>query len=94
VNTIKKFKFLLISILFFYTESEAFGPKYERELYIGCYSNSKIYLGPDKAKQYCLCTINKLSKRYTDKQIEIVFQKTPEEIIKATEFAAIDCEKN
>ena len=48
----------------------AFSPEYEREMYIGCYGNSKLYLGPDKAKKYCLCTINKLSERYSDQEID------------------------
>ena len=46
----------------------------------------------DKAKKYCLCTINKLSERYSDQEIDLIFQKKPEEIMKATEFAAIYCE--
>ena len=93
VNTIKKFRFLLIFIIFFFNKSLAFSPEYERELYIGCYGNSKIYLGPDKAKKYCLCTIKKLSKKFSDEEMDLVFKKEPEEIMKATEFAAIHCEK-
>ena len=61
-------------------------------MYIGCYSNSKMYIGPDGAKKYCSCTINKLSQKYTDKEIDLIFKKKPEEIIKATEFASIHCE--
>ena len=93
VNTIKKFSFLLTPFLLICNESVSFSPEYEREMYIGCYSNSKIYLGPDKAKKYCLCTINKLSEKYSDNEIELIFKKKPEEIMKATEFAAIHCEK-
>ena len=92
VSMIKKFRYLLIFILFFSTKILAFSPEYEREMYIGCYGNSKIYLGPDKAKSYCLCTINKLSEKYSDKEIDLIFKKEPEEIMKATEFAAIHCE--
>ncbi|MDB2515175.1 hypothetical protein N9X11_02090 [Candidatus Pelagibacter bacterium] len=44
------------------------------------------------AKSYCLCTINKLSEKYSDKEIDLIFKKEPEEIMKATEFAAIHCE--
>ena len=90
----KKFKVLLILILLFSYEGNAFSPEYEREMYIGCYGNSKQYLGPDKAKKYCLCTINKLSEKYSDKEINLIFKKEPEEIIKATEFASIYCEKD
>jgi hypothetical protein len=92
VNMIKKFKILLILNLIFFSKTLAFSPEYEREMYLGCYGNSKIYLGADKAKSYCLCTINKLSDKYSDEEIKLIFKKEPEEIMKATEFAAIYCE--
>jgi hypothetical protein len=69
----------------------ALSPEYERELYIGCYSNSKIYIGADDAKKYCLCTINMLSEKYSDDEINLIFKKTPEKIMKATEFSSIYC---
>ncbi len=93
VNTIKKFKILLIVKLFLSSGALAFSPQYEQEMYIGCYGNSKLYLGPDRAKKYCLCTINKLSEKYSDEEIDLIFKKKPEEIMKATEFASIHCEK-
>jgi hypothetical protein len=94
VNTIKKYKFLLIIILLFSSKSHALSPKFEKELYIGCYSNSKAYIGTDGAKIYCNCTVDKLSKKFTDEQINQIFKMKPEEIMKATEFATIECEKN
>ena len=94
VNTIKKYKILLVFILFFSFKSLAFSPEYEKQMYIGCYGNSKQYLGTDEAKKYCICTINKLSEKFSDKEIDLIFKKKPEEIMKATEFAAIECEKN
>jgi hypothetical protein len=63
-------------------------------MYIGCYSNSKTYIGADGAKKYCLCTITVLSKKYSNDEIDLIFKKTPEEIMKATEFASIQCENN
>ena len=92
MSTIKKFKATLILILLFFSKSFAFSPEYEREMYIGCYGNSKQYLGADKAKKYCLCTIDKLSNKFTENEMDLIFQKGPEEIIKITEFAAIYCE--
>ena len=92
VNMIKKFKILLITILIFSSKSIAFSPEYEKQMYIGCYGNSKIYIGPDKAKEYCLCTINKLSEKYSEEKMDLIFKKEPEEIIKATKFAATYCE--
>ena len=94
MNTIKKFKTLLIFILFFSTKGVAFSPEYERQMYIGCYGNSKQYLGAEGAKKYCLCTINKLSEKFSDEEINLVFKNTPEEVMKATEFASIHCENN
>ena len=94
VNTIKKFKFLLLFISLFSSKGLAFSPEYEREMYIGCFSNSKTYIGANGAKKYCLCTINRLSAKFSDEEIDLIFKKTPEEITKATEFAAIYCEKN
>ena len=74
-------------------KSSAFSPEHEKQMYIGCYGNSKIYLGAEKAKIYCLCTIDKLSNKYTDTEINAIFKKEPEEIVSATEFAAIECDK-
>ena len=91
---IKRFKALLIFFLLFSSNSLAFNSEYEKQMYIGCYSNSKMYIGTDEAKKYCSCTINMLSQKYSDKEIDQIFKKKPEEIIKATEFASIHCEKN
>ena len=91
---IKKYKYLLIFIFLFSSKSHALSPEYEKELYSGCYSNSKQYLGPDGAKIYCQCTVDKLSKKFNDEEIDEVFKKTPEEIMKQTSFATIECEGN
>ena len=91
---IKKYKFLIIITFLISSKGQALSPGFEKELYIGCYSNSKSYIGPDGAKIYCNCTIDKLSKKFTDKQINQIFKMEPEEIVKATEFATIECEKN
>jgi hypothetical protein len=90
---IKKYKFLLIIILLFSTKTLAFNPKIEQEIYVGCYSSSKQYIGPEKAKSYCLCTLQKLNEKYNDEQINNVFKQKPEEIIEATKFASLFCEK-
>ena len=94
MNTIKKYKFLLIVALLISFKSNALSPTLEKELYIGCYSNSKAYIGADGAKIYCNCTVEKLSNKFTDDQINQIFKMKPEEIMKATEFATIECEKN
>ena len=91
---IKKYKYLLIIILLFASKSHALSPKYEKELYIGCYTNSKQYLGTESAKKYCQCTIDKLSEKFSDEEIDEVFKKEPEEIMEQTAFATIECESN
>ena len=90
----KKYKLLIILILFISTKTHALSPEYERQLYIGCYSNSKTYIGSDEAKIYCTCTVNKLSKKFSDEKIDLIFKQKGEDIMKATEFATIECENS
>jgi hypothetical protein len=63
-------------------------------MYIGCYQNSKQYLGKDKAKNYCRCTIDKFSKKFSDVELHDIFKQKPEDIVKDTQFASEFCEKN
>ena len=91
---IKKYKLLVIFILFVCSKTHALSPEYEKQLYIGCYGNSKIYIGSGGAKIYCICKIDKLSKKFSDKEMNQIFKMKPEEIMKATEFATIDCKNN
>ena len=90
---IKKYKYLLIFILLFASKSHALSPEYEKELYIGCYTNSKQYLGTENAKIYCRCTVDKLSEKFSDQEIDEVFNREPSEIVELTAFATIECEK-
>ena len=94
MNTIKRYKLLSIFIALICSKSNAISPEFEKELYIGCYSNSKTYIGSVRAKIYCTCTIDKLSKKFSDEEIDQIFKMSPEKIMKATEFATIECEKN
>ena len=91
---IKKYKYLLILIFLFTSKSHALSPEYEKELYIGCYTNSKQYLGTDGTKVYCTCTVDKLSKKFSDEEIDEVFSKESDEIMELTSFATIECENN
>ena len=93
----KKFNLIIkIFILSFFINTNSFSlsPEIEKEMYIGCYGNSKQYLGAEKAKKYCLCTIKSLGEKFNDKQINDIFKMKPEQILKKTEFAAKFCEKN
>ncbi len=93
VNMIKKYKFILLIFFLITTNTHAFNEKNEQQMYIGCYQNSKQYLGAEKAKIYCLCTVKKLSEEFSDEQLEIIFSQKPEKIIEDTSFASKFCEK-
>jgi len=40
-------------------------------------SFSKAYIGPDGAKIYCQCTVDKLSAKFSDEEMDEVFSKEP-----------------
>ena len=92
VNMIKKSSLILILFLLVPLKSYAFSEQNEQQMYIGCYQNSKQYLGADKAKSYCQCTVNKLSEKFSDDELDKVFKQKPENIIKDTQFASEFCE--
>ena len=93
VNMIKKYSLILILFLLIPFKSHAFSEQNGQQMYIGCYQNSKQYLGTDKAKAYCECTVNKLSERFSDDELDSVFNQKPEQIIEDTQFASKLCEK-
>ena len=92
MNMIKKFSLIFLLFLLVPLKSYAFSEHNKRQLYIGCYQNSKQYLGTEKAKTYCQCTVNKLSEKFSDDELDRVFKQKPENIIKDTEFASKFCE--
>ena len=92
MNMIKKFSLIFLLFLLVPLKSYAFSEQNEQQIYIGCYQNSKQYLGADKAKAYCECTVNKLSEKFSDDELDRVFKQKPEDIIKDTEFASKFCE--
>ena len=93
-NMIKKFNILFFLFLFLSSKSQSFSPEIEQQIYIGCYGSSKQYIGPEKAKSYCLCTLKKLNEKFTDDQINKIFKQKPKNIIESTKFASLYCEKN
>jgi hypothetical protein len=86
----KLFILFIISLLFS-NNSFAMSEGYKKSFYNGCYPESKQYLGSEKAKIYCTCTIKMLSKRYTDKDIDIITKKSQEYQLQAFNFASIHC---
>ena len=91
-NMIKKFSLIIIPFLLVPLKSYGLSEQNEQQMYIGCYQNSKQYLGADKAKTYCQCTVNKLSEKFSDEELDRIFNQKPEDIIKDTEFASKFCE--
>ena len=89
---IKKFSLIFVIFLIVPLKSYASSEQKEQQMYIGCYQNSKQYLGTDKAKTYCQCTVNKLSEKFSDDELDHVFKQKSEDIIKDTEFASKFCE--
>ena len=80
--------------LFFISTVFALSPENEKQMYLGCYMDSKQYIGPERAKEYCSYTIQMLANAYSNKEIEEIFKKKPDEIVKATEFSPTHCENN
>jgi len=91
VNKILK---IIVLGLFFIPTAFALSPANEKQIYLGSYADSKKYIGPERAKEYCSCTIQMLANEYSNKEIEEIFKKKPEEIVKATEFSPPHCENN
>jgi hypothetical protein len=89
---IKKFSLIFLLFLLVPLKSYAFSEQNKQQMYIGCYQNSKQYLGAEKAKIYCQCTVNKLSEKFSEDELDRVFKQKPEDIIKDTEFASKFCE--
>ena len=92
VNMIRKYSLILTLFLLLPLKSHALSDQNKQQLYIGCYQNSKQYLGADKAKSYCQCTVDKLSMKFSDEELDAVFKQKPEDIYKDTEFASKFCE--
>ena len=57
---------ILALILLLPIKSYALSEQNKQQLYMGCYQNSKQYLGAEKAKSYCQCTVDKLSMKFSD----------------------------
>ena len=90
---IKKSSLIIIIFLLIPLKSFAISEQNEKQLYLGCYQNSKQYIGAEKAKNYCQCTVKKLSKKFSDEELDVVFAKKPEDTINDTKFASEFCEK-
>jgi len=90
----RRFRPILILFLLKPLKSHALSEQKKQQLYLGCYQISKQDLGADKANSYCQCTVDKLSKKFSDEELDAVFKQKPEDIYKDTEFASKFCEKD
>ena len=90
---IKKYSLIILLFLLIPFKNQAFSEINQQQIYIGCYQNSKQYLGSNKEKTYCMCTIQKLGEKFNDKELKEVFKQNPEKIIEDTQFASKFCEK-
>ena len=61
--------------LFFIPTVFALSPENKKQMYLGCYADSKQYIGPERAKEYCSCTIKMLTNEYSNEEIEEFFKK-------------------
>ena len=94
MNMIKKFSLIFLLFLLVPLKSYAFSEQNKQQMYIGCYQNSKQYLGADKSKTYCQCTVNKLSEKFSDDELDRVFKQKPEDIIKAVSYTHLTLPTN
>tara|TARA_B100001093_G_C26455632_1_gene854202 strand:+ start:384 stop:644 length:261 start_codon:yes stop_codon:yes gene_type:complete len=78
-------------ILNFINYAVALSDANKQKLYYGCYPLSKQYLGEEKAKNYCNCTVNLLSKKFNDEEMEKISNENAEKQIQAFNFASTSC---
>ena len=81
----KILKIIALGLLFI-PSAFALSSANEKQMYLDCYVDSKKYIDPERAKEYCSCTIQMLAHEYSNEEIE--------EIIKATGFEATHYENN
>ena len=90
----KKLLGILIITIFWCSNTFALSNAYEKEIYEGCVLDAKDHLGIKRAKQYCLCTTNMLSNRYSDSEFDQILSKSETESLSAMRFAADHCNKH
>ena len=88
---IKRYKFILLIFFLTTSNTHAFNEKNEQQMYIGCYQNSKQYLGSKKAKTYCSCTVRKLSEKFSDQEMDSISAESGEKQLEAFDFASKLC---
>ena len=90
----KKLLGILVISLLWCGASFAMSSTYEKTYYDICYPQIKKLSNPTRAKQYCTCTMKMMSKRYSDKAMDKMPQKSYAERAKLTQFAADHCNDN
>ena len=86
-------KFLVITILgiLFSNTSFALSSYLEKSIYNGCYPDVKSRLGAKNAKAYCGCFVKLSSQKWTDKEFDILKNKSVEYQKQSMKFAVDFC---
>ena len=85
---------VVLNLLFTNVSYSKISKVYYEELYDSCMIEAlKANVGYMITKNYCKCTVKKLSERFSDDDLDAVFKQKPEEIIEDTKFASEFCEK-
>ena len=59
-----KYIFLIVTMVFLAACSRSWTDKDKSEFVSGCISGSSTELGPEKAKTYCHCMLNRIMQKY------------------------------
>ena len=89
-------KYLLIFFfnLIIVKQTFAMSESYEKKFFWGCYPGSKLYLGSEKAKLYCSCTVKELSQKFTDDEMDVISLQSSSKQLEAFDFASSKCGRN
>jgi len=89
----KKLLGIVVVGLLWCSISLALSPESKRTVYNNCYEDmSKIY-ADFSAKQYCTCSVNKVSEKYSDKKMDKIISKGWDYMMKKIKFAGDYCKK-
>ena len=80
--------------MLFCNTSFALSPERERIEYDVCYDGMTKNYADFTAKQYCTCTTEKLSDKFSDKKLDKIVSKGWDYMMKKIKFAGDHCKKN
>ena len=89
----KKILGIIIFGLMWCSSSFALSPEREKIEYNSCYEDMTETYADFSAKQYCTCSVEKISKKYSDKKMDKIISKGWDYMMKKIKFAADYCKK-